>query len=376
LPARQSTLKSIEQSTGSPVTGEVESHYSLTDDAEGSHMFMPAGIFGRRLENVLVVEGSYTLHAKATVGLGCTVTRECQWSYHVSVGIDPGSTPVTATPVGTGPGGSDLVRVTFTPKDRYGNLVGPGAGDDLDVAAVPGCTKIGGLVDHGDGRYSQDVECDPDHDQGPGLAVGQPGRDPVVVAPPIRHRTAFHYMTTFICGTESGECCACAPMVPGRYATAVTLYNPTPKDAKISLAVLPTTLAGATSSRWPEMAEKRASDKIVLKPGSATTIDCCAIGEMLLGAPPPANGATTYGLLAIESSALIDVSATFTVVSTEGTSVSIDVERVLPQEMRLSEVAPPPSAPDKVLQRAQVAPPPKPQDISRQERKKSKPKGD
>ena len=376
LPARQSTLKSIEQSTGAPVTGEVESHYGLTDDAEGSGMFGPSGIFGRRLENVLVVEGSYTLHAKATVGLGCTVTRECQWSYHVSVGIDPGSTPVTTTPVGTGPGGGDLIRVTFTPKDRYGNLVGPGAGDDLDVGAVQGCTKVGGLVDHGDGRYSQDVECDPDSDQGPGLTVGQPGRDPVVVAPPTRHRTTFSYLATFICGTEFGECCACAPVVPGRYATAVTLYNPTPKDAKIVLSVVPTTLAGATSGRWPEMVEKRASDKIVLKPRAATTIDCCAIGEMLLGAIPPASSATTYGVLTIESSAMIDANATFTVVSAEGASVSIDVERILAQEVQVIEAAPPPRVPEKAPQRTQTAPPPKPQDIPRQEqRKKVKQKG-
>lgn len=370
LPARQSTLKSIEQSTGAPVTGDIESHYSLSDDAEGSGMFQPAGIFGRRLENVLVVEGSYTLHAKATVGMGCTTTRECQWSYHVSVGIDPGSTPVTTTPVGTGSGGGDQIRLTFTPKDRYGNLVGPGVGDDLDVAAVPGCTKVGGLVDHGDGRYSQDVECDPDSDRGPGLAVGQPGRDPVVVAPPNRHRTAFNYMATFICGTESGGCCSCAPVAPGRYATAVTLYNPTPKDVKIALAVIPTTLAGATSGRWPEMVERRALDKIVLKPGSATTIDCCAIGEMLLGASPPSSNATTYGVLAFESSARIDVSATFTVVADEETSVSINVERILPQEVRVSEAVAPPRAPDKAPLRAQNAPPTKPQDTPRQEQRK------
>ena len=77
-----------------------------------------------------------------------------------------------------------------------------------------------------------------------------------------------------------------------------------------------------------------------------------------------------------ESSAMIDANATFTVVSAEGASVSIDVERILAQEVQVIEAAPPPRVPEKAPQRTQTAPPPKPQDIPRQEqRKKAKQKG-
>jgi hypothetical protein len=205
IPARQATLTAIEQSTGSPVTGYVEAHHTLTDGAEGAGTFEPAGLFGRRLDDVLVVEGTYTFHARARFGVGCTATREVQWSHHVSVGVDPDATPVEAEPSGSGPGG-DRVRVTFTPQDGYGNLVGPGAGDDLDVAPLPGCTLVGGLVDVGDGRYGQVVECDPDGGEPPAVVVTQPDRDPVVLTPPARERKLHRYVVQLLCGVQE-ECC-------------------------------------------------------------------------------------------------------------------------------------------------------------------------
>ena len=370
LPARQATLKSLEQSSGVPVTGYVESHYDLSDDPEGGGTFRPAGIFGKRLENVLVVEGDYTFHAKARVGMNCTATRECQWSYHVAVGIDPDSTVVTTEPSGSGPGGGGRDTIIFTPMDRYGNLVGPGAGDDFDVDPLPGCTRVGGLVDLGDGRYSQEVECDPDSDHGPGISVGQPDRPPVVVAPSTKERTSFSYTAALACGNVSGECCDCAPLVPGRYATAVTLYNPSAKPARVALHVVPTTFAGATSGRWPDTVTKRADDRIVVGPGEATTIDCCSVGEMLLGATAPADGAITYGIIALESSIRIDVTATFTAVGAEGTSPSIDVERIDPTESRVREAARKPEPQSGKPVRVQQVPPPRPQDIARQERPK------
>lgn len=367
LPARQATLKSIEQSTGAPVTGYVESHYDLSDDPQGGGTFKPAGIFGKRLEDVLVVEGDYTFHARARVGQSCTATRECQWSYHVSIGIDPDSTVVTIEPGGSGPGGGPD-RIIFTPMDKYGNLVGPGAGDELDVDPLPGCTKLGGLIDLGDGRYSQEVECDPDSDLGPGIIVGQPDRPPVVIAPGTKERTVFAYTAALACGMVSGECCDCSSLAPGRYATAVTLYNPNPKPAKIALHVIPTTFAGATSGRWPDAVTSRAEDRLILPPGEATTIDCCSVGAMLLGASAPADGAVTYGIIALETSLRLDVTATYTAVGAEGTSPSIDVERIDPSEKRLREATQRPEAPAAKPKRVQQEPPPRPQDIPRQER--------
>lgn len=369
LPARQATLKTIEQNTGAPVTGYVESNYVLTDDPEGGGTFRPAGVFGKRLEDALVVEGTYTFHAKAQVGMGCTATRECLWSYHVGVGIDPDSTPVTIEPVGTGPGG-ERVRVVFTPQDRYGNLVGPGAGEELDVAPLPGCTLTGGLVDLGDGRYSQEVVCDPESGDDPGVLVSQPDRDPVAVVPPTRERTVYRYTTALVCGVEAGECCACTSLAPGRYATAVTLHNPFEKEAKIALQVFPTTIGGATSGRWPDAVTRRADDKITLAPRSATTIDCCSISALLLGAIAPAGGAATHGVISIESSIRIDVSAVYTAAGQEGASVSIDVEKIEPAESRVHIAVKKPEPRRPAAVRVQMTPPPRPQDILRKEGRK------
>jgi hypothetical protein len=362
IPARQSTLQAIEQATGMPVTGYLESNYQLTSDHEDSGTFEAAGIFGKVLNDVLVVEGDYTFHAKASVGMACTATRECQWSYYVSVGIDPDKTPVATQPAGPGQDGKDRIVVIFTPQDRYGNLVGPGMGDDLEVDALPGCTLVGGLVDRGDGSYSQEVDHDPDSDTVPGVTIGQPDRSPVVVAPQSTERRYYSYTAPLACGTVWAECCECTPLVPGRYATAISLLNRSPKPVKVALHVAPTTLAGATAGRWPDTVPFRAEDKIVIEPGRATTIDCCSVAKLLLGAEAPADSAATYGIILIESSAQLDVSATFTSVGDEGTSPSMDVEFITPRELRIREKVQAPVVTPERRVTAQRTPPPRPQD--------------
>ena len=369
IPARQATLQSIEQSSGSPVTGYIESNYILSSDHEDTGMFEAAGVFGRVLEDVLVVDGDYTFHAKAQLDLGCITTRECQWSWNVSVGIDPGSTPVSTEPVGPGSNGKDRVRVTFTPQDRYGNLVGPGAGDNFEVEPLPGCTAVGGLVDLGDGRYAQEIDCDPDSEFVPGITIAQPDRTPVTVAPGTVERKFYSYTAPLACGTISGECCECNSLVPGRYATAITIFNPSDKAVKIGLHVAPTTLAGATAGRWPDSVPFRAEDKIVLEPRKTTTIDCCTVAKLLLGGQTPADALATYGIVLIEASALLDVCATFTSVGANGTSPSIDVEFIRPRELRLREKAPVPQQPAARPVRTTADPPARPQDVAREEKR-------
>ena len=375
IPARQSTLQAIEQSTGSPVTGYIESNYLMGSDHEDTGLFESAGVFGCLLENVLIVDGDYTFHAKATVGAACTTTRECQWSWHVSVGIDPDATPVSTEPLGPGGNGRDRIRVTFTPQDQYGNLVGPGAGDDFEVDPLPGCTLVGSLVDLGDGRYSQDADCDPDSVGVPGVTIGQPDRTPIVVAPGSVERKFYSYAAPIACGTISGECCECTPLVPGRYATAITVLNTTDTPAIIALHVAPTTLAGATAGRWPDSVPFRAEDKIVLEAGRATTIDCCTVAKLLLGAEPARDMSATYGIILMEATALLEVSATFTVVGVDGTGPSIDVEIIEPRELRLREKAVRPEQPLKRTPTPPSQPAPRPQDIPRSEQPKRAPRG-
>jgi hypothetical protein len=367
LPGRQATLKAIEQGTGAPVTGYIESSYTLSASGDDSGTYRAAGIFGKVLKDVLVVEGSYTFHAKATVAIGCTTARECQWSWHVSVGIDGDATPVTTEPVGAGSDGKDRIRVVFIPQDRYGNLVGPGASDDFEVAPLPGCTLVGGIVDHGDGRYSQEIDCDPDDPGVPGVTVGQPDRAPVVVAPQTSERVSYVYIAPLACGRVSGECCECTPLVPGRYATALSILNSSARPVKVALHVAPTTLAGATAGRWPDSVPFRAEDRIVLEPAMVTTIDCCSVATLLLGAEAPPDSATTYGLMLIESSLRLDVTATFTSVGAEGTPASIDVEQIEGRERRVRERVTAPEVPAKRPAPVQMNPPPRPQDVPRQE---------
>src|SRR5581483_4102510 len=104
------------------------------------------------------------------------------WSAHVEVGIDATATTVTTTPVGTGGG---CVRMTFTPTDKYGNMLGPGKGDAFTLVAQPGSTISGPLRDVGNGSYQVDVCADTSGGTltAPSVGLQQPGRPPVVVRP-------------------------------------------------------------------------------------------------------------------------------------------------------------------------------------------------
>jgi hypothetical protein len=365
IPARQATLRAIEEGSGSPVVSYVEETHELSDGAEGSGLFMPAGLFGKRLEEALVVEGTYSFHAKARFGLGCTATREVQWAHHVSVGIDPAATPVEAEPSGSGPGG-DRVRVTFTPKDRFGNHVGPGAGDGFAVAPLPGCTLVGTLQDLGDGRYVQVIECDPESGGPPGVSVAQPERGPVVLTPAVRERRFFRYAAKLLCGVRSDCGCDCASVAPGRYATAITVYNGGGVPVPIAQHVVPTELAGAVAGRWPDTSPTRARARIVLGAGEATTIDCCSLSALLLGATAPAALPMTLGVVVLESPVEVQVSAAYTVVAADGSSPSIDVETIEPQAVRVREARPAPSLPAVPADApVRTQPPPRPQDTAK-----------
>ena len=95
--------------------------------------------------------------------------------------MDPDATVVVVSETGTS-GGVTTGTVTITPQDQYGNQVGPGRTDGLGVAGVPGTTVTGPVVDNGDGTYGVPVTWPAGSD--PGVVVTQPGRPPVVIAPP------------------------------------------------------------------------------------------------------------------------------------------------------------------------------------------------
>jgi hypothetical protein len=190
IPARQATLVALEQRSGKPVVGYAESTFPMFDDAAHNHgAFEESGVFGAPQSDLLKTEGNYTFHAVATYGGNCVGSREAVWSLHVGVGIDPTNTTVTTTTTGTNPDGTLTGTITVTPRDTYGNALGPGLGGGFTATPGGGTTVIGPGHDNGDGSYTFPVTWNPVTGT-PGATLTQPGRSPVVVAEPGPHPAA------------------------------------------------------------------------------------------------------------------------------------------------------------------------------------------
>ncbi|MEA3050435.1 MAG: hypothetical protein QOG84_2271 [Sphingomonadales bacterium] len=183
IPARQATLRAIAQQTGKPPIAYASDTYELfASPADTGGVFEPDGVYGHPFDDLLKAEGEYSFHCVATYGEGCVSSRELQWTVHVEPGVDPGRTGVDPHQQGTAPGGAATGVIVLTPRDPYGNLVGPGRGDGLTLTGGSGTTIAGDPVDNGDGTYTVPAQWDPG--TGPVVVVGQPDRPPVVVTPP------------------------------------------------------------------------------------------------------------------------------------------------------------------------------------------------
>ena len=183
IPARQSTLQAIETATGKPAITYADQTFDLFDDTRHEDGAMePDGVFGNPLTDLFKMEGHYSFRAVATYGDNCTATRESLWSLYVDVAVDPSQTVVV---VNLGPGNNGTI--TVTPRDPFGNNLGPGRGDGIIITGVPGTTVTGPVKDNGDGSYTVPISWDPGSGQDPGIVVGQPGRGPVVVQPKPKH---------------------------------------------------------------------------------------------------------------------------------------------------------------------------------------------
>lgn len=123
-------------------------------------------------------------HAKATFGEDCEANREVIWSVYVDTGIDESNTTIETTVVGTTPDGKQIIRVKITPRDKFGNFVGPGRSDALDLTGTAGTTVPGPVVDNGDGSYETEVVYDPASPEPPGIVINQPDKPPVVFCNP------------------------------------------------------------------------------------------------------------------------------------------------------------------------------------------------
>jgi len=185
LPARTASLMGLEQAAGQPLIDYATQTHDLRSDPENTDgLFEAPGVFGRRLDQLLLREGNYQFHAKATYGDDCHGARELVWAIHVEVGVDPEHTGVQTETIETLPDGRRRVRIVITPKDRFGNHLGPGKGELLSLGPMPGSDLTFGLTDNGDGTYETVVIWTPGSALPPSVSVTQPGRPPVVLEPP------------------------------------------------------------------------------------------------------------------------------------------------------------------------------------------------
>ncbi|HAF09795.1 MAG TPA: hypothetical protein DCK98_06910 [Chloroflexi bacterium] len=185
LSAAASTLIALDQAQGGAlIPTELRTFELFDDETHEEGALEPDGVYGNPLVGLTRHEGNYTFHARAVFGDACQTSRETTWSAYVSIGIDPITTAVKTTTLGALPGGRKRVRITVTPKDRYGNYLGPGRLGDFELRELAGSQPLGPLTDAGDGSYVQDVAWDLASGRGPGVTLDQPGRPPVIASPP------------------------------------------------------------------------------------------------------------------------------------------------------------------------------------------------
>jgi hypothetical protein len=214
IPSRQVTLGDL----GLPV-GQIEETFELGNDPGSSGgYFEDTGFFGKPLNDILVFEGDYLFHFRATTGDDCVYARETLWSLHVDVGIDASKTNISVTITGTGPDGQSVGVVAITPRDPYGNNLGPGRSDSVTFSGGDGTTITGPVVDNGNGSYTFPVKWDPGSGRPPGVVIQQPGRPPVTVQQPgfclrcVPQPGQNRCDATTACSsTMFGTMCACRP---------------------------------------------------------------------------------------------------------------------------------------------------------------------
>lgn len=149
---RAATLLALEEETEGPLIPTATSTHRLYDD--GTHGDQTAGnaYWSAQLPGVARADGMYRYRFILDLEKdGCTTRREVTQSVFVEVGVVPEASGVQVVP---DDGGG--YTVTVTPRDRLGNLWGPGR------PVVPRCARgcrcdAKGVRDLGDGRYALTV---------------------------------------------------------------------------------------------------------------------------------------------------------------------------------------------------------------------------
>src|SRR5262249_47619461 len=120
----------------------------------------------------------------------------------------------------------------------------------------------------------------------------------------------WHHSTEMICGLQRGGegHDRCQTVADGRYATAVTIYNPSTCTVTLVKYFAPLILDGKPVGREPRTVLARPFAKFELGPGQATLEDCCSLAE----AVGPIGGPLVLGVLDIVADYVLEVIVTYT----------------------------------------------------------------
>lgn len=152
------------------------------DGVHGDGAMERDGIYSTRIDDATRFEGTYRLRAVARYETTARGVREEQWAVHVALGIDPATSTIDVTGLRTEPNGHRGGGLVVTPRDRYGNRLGPGRADLLPVVGGAG-TLVGSVTDNRDGSYTVDATWDPAIDDLPSIVIMQPDRPPTTLTP-------------------------------------------------------------------------------------------------------------------------------------------------------------------------------------------------
>ncbi len=159
---RAATLLALEKERRGPIIPTTTETYPLFDDGTHGDLVARNYYFSAQLPGAATADGMYRYRYVLDLEKnGCTTRRELVQSVFVEVGVDPTASGVQVTPRqpgGTGPG----FDVTLTPRDRLGNLWGPGRAGAVQCREADGCRCAAEqVIDRGDGSYLIPVTAGP-----------------------------------------------------------------------------------------------------------------------------------------------------------------------------------------------------------------------
>ena len=137
----------------------------------------------------------------------------------------------------------------------------------------------------------------------------------------------YHHSVEMLCGTHKGHDERCESVVPGRYATAVTIYNPSACTVIIEKYFAPLVLREEAIGREPRTVPAQPFAKIKLGPGEATMDDCCSLEEAI----GHTGGAFTLGVLDLVADHRLEVVAIHTATGQERGGTSIHTRPIEPR---------------------------------------------